>query len=94
MTLCLTILTKLLIFYKENEFIVHNDDGSTNIVTMKTIPAGVPENVAKLFPTLDKKVIEVPKKSKPNIFDRLCQVDKEFNTKLKAAIAKNSLAPI
>lgn len=81
-------------FYKENEFIVHNDDGSTNIVTMKTIPAGVPENVAKLFPTLDKKVIDVPKKSKPNIFDRLCQADKEFNTKLKAAIAKNSLAPI
>ena len=77
-------------FYKENKFIVHNDDGSTNIVTMKTIPAGVPENVAKLFPTLDKKVIEVPKKSKPNIFDRLCQ----FNIKLKAAIAKNSLAPI
>ena len=77
-------------FYKENEFIVHNDDGSTNIVTMKTIPAGVPENVAKLFPTLDKKVIEVPKKSKPNIFDRLCQ----FNIELKAAIAKNSLAPI
>lgn len=57
---------------------------------MKTIPTGVPENVAKLFPTLDKKVIEVPKKSKPNIFDRLCQ----FNIKLKAAIAKNSLAPI
>ena len=42
----------------------------------------------------DKKVIDIPKKSKPNIFDRLCQVDKEFNTKLKAAIAKNSLAPI
>ena len=82
-------------FYKENEFIVHNnDDGSTNIVTMKTIPARVPENVAKLFPTLDKKVIDIPKKSKPNIFDRLCQADKEFNTKLKAAIAKNSLAPI
>ena len=53
-------------FYKENEFIVHNNDGSTNIVTMKTIPAGVPENVAKIFPTLDKKVIDVPKKSKPN----------------------------
>ena len=34
-------------FYKENEFIVHNDDGSTNIVTMKTIPAGVPEKCSK-----------------------------------------------
>lgn len=85
---------KAFYFYKENEFIVHNDDGSTNILTMKTIPAGVPENVAKLFPTLDKKVIEVPKKSKPNIFDRLCQADKDFNIKLKAAITKNSLAPI
>lgn len=81
-------------FYKENEFIVHNNDGSTNIVTCKTIPAGIPENVAKLFPTLDKKVVEVPKKSKPNIFDRLCQVDKEYNTKFKEIIRKNSLAVI
>lgn len=82
-------------FYKENEFIVHNDDGSTNIVTMKTIPAGVPENVAKLFPTLNRKVIEVPKaERKPTIFDRLCQVDKEFNAKFKEVIKKNSLAPI
>ena len=80
-------------FYTEYTFKVHSDD-ATSIVTCRTIPAGVPENVAKLFPTLDKKIIEVPKKSKPNIFDRLCQADKEFNTKLKTAIAKNSLAPI
>ncbi len=81
-------------FYKENKFIVHNNDGSTSIVTCKTIPNGISENIAKLFPTLDKKVIEVPKTPKPNIFDRLCQADKEYNTKFKEIIRKNSLAAI
>jgi hypothetical protein len=79
-------------FYKENEFIVHNNDGSTNIITMKTIPAEVPETVVKLFPTLDRKVIKAPKtERKQTIFDRLCQVDKDFNAKFKEIIRKNSL---
>ena len=80
-------------FYTEYTFKVHSDD-ATSIVTCRTIPNGVPENVAKLFPTLDKKVIKVSKKSKPNIFDRLCRADKEFNAKFKEVIKKNSLAPI
>ena len=82
-------------FYKENKFIVHNNDGSTSIVTCKTIPNGISETVSKLFPTLDRKVINIPKKKqKSTIIDRLCQADKEYNTKFKEIIKKNSLAVI
>lgn len=82
-------------FYKENKFIVHNNDGSTSIVTCKTIPSEVPETISKLFPTPDRKVIDIPKKKqKPTIIDRLCQANKEYNTKFKEIIMKNSLAVI